>query len=86
MKTFAERFAEGCRDSELRIIIKKERKALRRTPGVAAFVTLRVTGQRELQAFSNRGWTITTAVPLGRGAGFVSYIMQKPRQEVIDAL
>lgn len=79
-------FAAGYRDAALRITIKKERKALRRTLGMAEYVTLRATGMREVQLLSDRGWEIVTAVPLGRGAGYTSYIMRKPRQAVIDAL
>lgn len=79
-------FAAGYRDAALRITIKKERKALSRTLGMAEYVTLRATGQRELQLLSDRGWEIITSVSLGRGAGFASYIMRKPRQAVIEDL
>lgn len=86
MSKVIDQFAQGYADASTRIAIKKERKALRKTPEAAEFVTLRATGMRELQIMTSRGWTIATAVPLGRGAGFTSYIMQKARAEVVGDL
>lgn len=76
------RFKEAFRQAAIDILVKQELKALKRTPGDSQWVSMKVTGTRDLIKFSNRGWKIASTVPLGRGAGFTQYILWIDRSEL----
>jgi len=78
-------FKQMYADAQVDVIRKKEQKAFDRTPTDAEWVTLRATGQGEMIRFSNRGWEMVSAVPLGAGAGIVRYIMRKRRLDIAAA-
>jgi len=72
--TWADALAHA-KQAELR---KIELKALKRTASNASHVTMKVIGIKQVEAFSDKGWELLSSVPLGRGAGFTSYLMRKP--------
>ena len=52
---------------------RKVAKAIRKLPTGATQVIVKVQGQGELTRFLGNGWTLLTALSLGRGVGPVTY-------------
>lgn len=73
------KFSELYRQATIDSVIRKEKRAIKRTPLDAPFVMIKATGMGEVRALTSRGWEYVSALSLGRGAGFVTHIMRKAR-------
>lgn len=70
------------REDQLR---KRELKALKRTKSTAEFVTIKVTGKKDMQRFADRGWQLMVSVPSAQATGYAGYVMRRPRVQVEHA-
>lgn len=75
-------FQEGRRGA----LIKRARKALRRSPEGSAIVHMRVWSTAELTIAYGIGFELETNLSLGRGAGPQSYLMSISREDLDKVL